>query len=767
MFKKALAGLATVALALGMVALTATSASAHHNDIVPTISCTDDYQFQVDWAVSNSETLTETITASSDTALVPVGTSFGNKETKVFTEYFGAPTAKTLTLSAKWSNNNTNTSSGSIKKNDFPNCEPNHVPVTICHATPPDTAAQGWEEITIDDDAIVKSGHNEQHNADIIPAFDYWEKVDGVWTLKHFDGKNLGTSFSGIPGSSILGSGCSYTTTPAVPTFSGAVCDGPGQVGDGSYTIPSTLGVRYEVSINGAAAETTAAGTYYEPVGTTIEVWAYGDPDWVGVNEPTYWSYTVPEREDDCIYEATPVAPTVTPIEECDQYGSVVPQQTEGVVYEFVQGDGTEGYWQIKATPANGYKFDGDQVVYFDGNVGEYTECVTPTAPGFVDSECTGPGTQSGGSYTIPETEGVLYEVKIGDEPWVEATAGDYPVTVYPTTVQVRATAEDGYELVGYDEPWSHTFESAGECLTLASPVEPKVVVITECGEYGSVTPADTIGVVYTLTSGDGKSGAWEITATPADGYYFEGDQEVVFSGNLGVYTDCATAAAVTFTNQECVPFVEVDASAITPAIVGDLVDGMFEIPATEGVQYTVSINGGAFEDYEAGSYPADNGDVVVVQAHAKPGYTLTGTTEWEHTFVAYEGECDPPTLGEVFPAASATNQTCTASGTIVLKPTEHVIYSIDGVEVAQGTIAKAAGTYTVTAKTDSPLWGIFGPTEWELTIAGVTVPCGSNGTGLLASTGSYLPILGLSAAAGLVVLGGVILVMRRRTAAE
>jgi hypothetical protein len=47
-----------------------------------------------------------------------------------------------------------------------------HVPVTLCHATPPDTAANGYHQITTDDDGAL--GHAAQHSADIIPPFEYY-----------------------------------------------------------------------------------------------------------------------------------------------------------------------------------------------------------------------------------------------------------------------------------------------------------------------------------------------------------------------------------------------------------------------------------------------------------------------------------------------------------------------------------------------------------------------------------------------------------------
>ena len=78
MLKKILAGAITAVLSLGVVALVASPASAHHNTINPTVTCATDGSYKVDWAVTNSESnKTEVITASSNTALVPVGTSFG------------------------------------------------------------------------------------------------------------------------------------------------------------------------------------------------------------------------------------------------------------------------------------------------------------------------------------------------------------------------------------------------------------------------------------------------------------------------------------------------------------------------------------------------------------------------------------------------------------------------------------------------------------------------------------------------------------------
>lgn len=88
-------------------------------------------------------------------------------------------------------------------------CQPEHTPVTLCHATPPATAAQGWNVITVDDDAVVKpTGHNA-HDADIIPPFSYYEKVDGNYVQKEYLGKNWDAS-----GQAIYRNGCEIPDQP-------------------------------------------------------------------------------------------------------------------------------------------------------------------------------------------------------------------------------------------------------------------------------------------------------------------------------------------------------------------------------------------------------------------------------------------------------------------------------------------------------------------------------------------------------------------------
>jgi hypothetical protein len=60
--------------------------------------------------------------------------------------------------------------------------------IRICHATPADTAANGWVSNTISKDGtVINSQHNLQHDADIIPPFSY---DDGNGGTAQFGGKN-------------------------------------------------------------------------------------------------------------------------------------------------------------------------------------------------------------------------------------------------------------------------------------------------------------------------------------------------------------------------------------------------------------------------------------------------------------------------------------------------------------------------------------------------------------------------------------------------
>lgn len=100
--------------------------------------------------------------------------------------------------------------------------------VTYCHATPPATAANGWNTDTSDGESILNAGH-DGHGANIIPSFQYCpssnsaytsnnsskpcsKKISGNWKYTdylNYAGKNINHDFGeGITGQTILNNGC-------------------------------------------------------------------------------------------------------------------------------------------------------------------------------------------------------------------------------------------------------------------------------------------------------------------------------------------------------------------------------------------------------------------------------------------------------------------------------------------------------------------------------------------------------------------------------
>lgn len=119
--RKTLSALLTIALgaALALIGVAA-PAAAHHNTITVSVACAEDLSYTVTWRVANSEGISETVTSSSDSSIVPVGTVVGPGATSVFTQTVAVPTTKTLTLAARWTNGVTASNSATILASAFP-----------------------------------------------------------------------------------------------------------------------------------------------------------------------------------------------------------------------------------------------------------------------------------------------------------------------------------------------------------------------------------------------------------------------------------------------------------------------------------------------------------------------------------------------------------------------------------------------------------------------------------------------------------------------
>ena len=227
-----------------------------------------------------------------------------------------------------------------------------------------------------------------------------------------------------------------------------------------------------------------------------------------------------------------------------------------------------------------------------------------------------------------------------------------------------------------------------------ATPVAPTATPITECGTDGALSYGPTTGVVYTLTAGNGKSGAWEVTATPAPNYFFSGSQVVKFDGNLGTRTDCTQAVEPKFSPAQCNTTTGVVAAA-------------YVVIPTTTPNVTYRVDGtiraaGERVDLDLGPH--------TVTAEAKNGYTLTGQASFPFTVTSVE-PCDDPVE---YVAPVVTDEICDKPtgdiqpASIVFEDVEFLTYYLDGAKItfAPGQTSKsvvvAAGAHTITVKTDA-----------------------------------------------------------------
>lgn len=123
--------------------------------------------------------------------------------------------------------------------------------------------------------------------------------------------------------------------------------------------------------------------------------------------------------------------------------------------------------------------------------------------------------------------------------PAVPETATDAPLVVTPVVARVTPPQSQPVQVV--------TPGAAGPVTTspqVVTPVAPTATPVGACGTYGSVAMPDTTGVTYALSEGDGLSGPWTVTASPAAGYQLDPAAPTSFSGDLGAYSACPTIAS-------------------------------------------------------------------------------------------------------------------------------------------------------------------------------------------------------------------------------
>jgi hypothetical protein len=329
------------------------------------------------------------------------------------------------------------------------------------------------------------------------------------------------------------------------------------------------------------------------------------------------------------------------------------------------------------------------------------TTHVTAAAPSFADDLCTAGGS-TGASYTVPTTAGVDYLVN-----GVKTAAGTYHATD-GTKVSIVARAQVGFSLAG-SSSFVHMF--AATCLTGATPAPPVFAddVCSGSAPAGAsfLIPA-TAGVDYLVNSVKTAAGSYPAT----DGTTVT----VSTQAQTGFALSGTTSFAHTFGGA---PTCTTSVTPAAPAFVEDVCSGStragasYTIPAATGFDY--------FADgvkTAAGTYPAADGSTTTVTTSPHPGFALTGTTSFTHTFAAA-----PTCTTSVTPAApSFVDDVCVGStragATYTIPAKTGVDYFANGVKTAAATYPAADGS-TITITT-SPQAGfaLTGTTSFTHTFA-------------------------------------------------
>jgi hypothetical protein len=406
----------------------------------------------------------------------------------------------------------------------------------------------------------------------------------------------------------------------------------------------------------------------------------------------------------------TPVTVTTAPSANpptCDGDGSlVIPTQT-GVIFSGAANGAGPGVYNITGSAANGYSLSGTNkwtitvLAKLTGPACIVT--IEPAAAAFADAICTAPGIYGSGSYTIPSVTGVEYEVKIDGGNYGVVVAGTYGVDV-GTVVSVKAIATTGYALAGTTTWGPHTIAApAADCHVIVVPVAPKVVVIEGCGLWGSVTPADTVGVNYVVSPQGVVEGVYTVTATAKDGYILQDGATSDWSGTLEKHTTCVTPTSPTVTQAVCTG----------PGAFGD---GSYTIPSTTGVKYQFGTDGVAFADKAAGTYPVAVGTTVYLRAVAEAGYSLDSEDPvgWGPIVLASPGDClvvstipnDPSSHDQVCLADGDSSTLASGYISVVLQTgVRYTIHNEADADATNDIVVTAAdtdlapGTYRVTAE--------------------------------------------------------------------
>lgn len=554
MLKKVLAGLITAVLSLGVVALVAGPASAHHNTIWPEVACATDGTYKITWSVQNSENAkSEVIVQSSNTSVVPVNETFGFGETKYFTQYVTEVKDYSLTLRGFWADGNVyNDSTGTLTKGRFPTgcitVTPEATPSpSVCdgpnHYTDPSYTLKPVTGVVYTVDGVVKS-------ASTYPAAN-GSTVHIVATVSDPKYKITGTSTWDFTFKA-PDETCTVKVEPVQPDIHQQACSGPGDHTLAEYFIPDTTGVLYYSKINGVETLRTT-GWYPVPDGV-VDFQVIAKPDSAkyyvftdGSSSKIYDLTVIPAGT--CLVDVEPKQPKADDA-VCTGPGVFTPTQltlyyVEHVVYQVTVNGASTAYpitkdtviplaqgdvVSVTATVDDGSKYQikpknwsFSHTFAAPGDCKVIIEEVEPDPTNqFCDDSVT-PRVVVPGTVTIFPADNVEYflDGKLTAPGTYDVTPGDHEITISFDATKYKLGAG------AHTFPYRFTIEP-GQCL----PTHPLLTPLTTstqigCFTAGSYTLSNSIGdadaVIWTVNGSQvaqGKytvtgSGTVSITATP------------------------------------------------------------------------------------------------------------------------------------------------------------------------------------------------------------------------------------------------------------
>jgi LPXTG-motif cell wall-anchored protein len=365
----------------------------------------------------------------------------------------------------------------------------------------------------------------------------------------------------------------------------------------------------------------------------------------------------------------------------CAADGALVPKtEPTGITVSRTPSSGTgPGHYTITFTAQSGYAIDGptsqtiDVLPKLTGD--QCATVVQPVTPTFTNPACTGPGTGTPGSITLPADGGGITYTKAGT--LVTATAdGTHKFVALPTGWTL-VDAHHATYTVTYTEPSGYP-----ACLVqLPTPVPP-VASAPTCDTDGDLVVGTTPHVVTrlddTVVTADTHAGpgTHELSYTAAAGYTFAtGTTKTVSVEVLGKTLDCpATPVSPTVTQSVCTgPGTHTDPVVAFGDVEGDHITYAYDagthlVTATPDAGFTLV-------DLPAGWVSHENGTATYLVTLDDPGPCLVPV--------------DVPTP----PAATAP--TCSTDGALTVSPTEHVVTTVDDA-VVEGETSFGPGEHTI-----------------------------------------------------------------------